>query len=194
MLRICLIGIAATLATVPAFATEPNAPITRREPSAADVATTPMNDLNLRKEQIAPVLTEAQEHPYDLAGLGRCAALAAEVGRLDAALGDDIDLQQSETHKISAGRVAQTVVGSFIPFRGLIREVSGANQQQRLVEAAVEAGIARRSFLKGVGQAKGCPYPARSANADAIARYGREREARAAAKVHPESETSATPK
>jgi hypothetical protein len=64
---------------------------------------------------------------------------------------------------MSPGRVAQSVVGSLIPFRGVIREISGANAHDRALREAVIAGVARRSFLKGIGQARGCRYPARSA-------------------------------
>ena len=55
------------------------------------------------------------------------------------------------------------MVGSFIPFRGLIREISGANEQERKLQLAIYAGSTRRSFLKGVGYQRGCPWPARPA-------------------------------
>lgn len=142
---------------------EPEKPITDQEPDVIDVATTPVTDLNLRKDEIPPVLLAAQANPYLIPGAGHCRQLAAAVGELDAVLGDDIDIPQVEGSSISGGRVAKWVVGSFIPFRGLIREISGANKQERKVQDAIEAGIARRSFLKGLGQAKGCRYPARSA-------------------------------
>lgn len=77
-------------------------------------------------------------------------------------LGDDIDVVSKGSKRTSAGHVAQEVIGSFIPFRGLIREVSGANAHKRAMETAIVAGLARRSFLKGTGQARGCAYPARS--------------------------------
>jgi len=153
---------------VPATAQEPQKPITEQEPDAVDVATTPMTDLNLRKGEIPPVLLAAQANPYTVENLGRCSQIAAAVGEFDAVLGDDIDLPQTDEKSVSTGRVAQWVVGSFIPFRGLIREVSGANAQQRKVQAAIEAGIARRSFLKGLGQAKGCRYPARPATPEVV--------------------------
>ncbi|MGG2005328.1 hypothetical protein [Novosphingobium resinovorum] len=60
------------------------------------------------------------------------------------------------------------MVASFIPFRGLIREVSGANAQDRKVNAAIQAGLTRRGFLKGVGSAKGCRYPASPAPASVV--------------------------
>lgn len=152
------------LAAAPAFAQpEPQKPVTRREPSAVDVIATPASDLNLKKDEIPPILLAAGVDPYGLGTLRRCADLSAEVARLDAVLGDDIDIAQSRSGRPSAGKVAQSVVGSFIPFRGVIREISGANENERRLQAAIYAGTARRSFLKGVGLQRGCPWPARSA-------------------------------
>jgi len=142
---------------------EPEKPVTDREPDAVDVATTPMTDLNLRRNEIPQLLIDAQTSPYSLAGLGRCSQLAARIGEFDAILGDDIDLPQSPGQRVSPGRIGEYVVGSFIPFRGLIREVSGAADQRRRMDQAIAAGIARRAFLKGIGQERGCRYPARSA-------------------------------
>jgi hypothetical protein len=148
---------------------EPEKPITERSPTMGDAVATPASDLNLKKDAIPPLLISAQERPYDLARLKRCSDIAAAVGELDAVLGPDIDLPQDAARRTSAGSVAQAAVGSFIPFRGLIREISGANESQRKLQAAVQAGIARRSFLKGVGGARGCRYPASPASAADIA-------------------------
>lgn len=166
----------ACLAASPALArgqqAEPEKPITDRSVSAADVVTTPMNDLNLRKDEIPTLLIAAQSRPYDTAGLKRCPQITTAVRELDAMLGDDLDLPQEDQNKMSAGRVAQAAVGSFIPFRGLIREISGANSQERKLNAAISAGNSRRAFLKGYGEAKGCAYPARSVTPAALqARY-----------------------
>lgn len=157
--------LAMALVATPALAQpdEPAKPLTNREPGALDVAATPVTDLNLRKDEIPQLLLDAQTRPYDLSGLGKCGQLAARIGEFDAILGDDIDLPQTPTQRVSAGRIGQYVVGSFIPFRGLIREVSGAADQQRRLNAAISAGLMRRSFLKGVGQERGCRYPARAA-------------------------------
>lgn len=150
-------------------AKSPDKPITEQDVDAADVALTPLSDLNLRKGEIPQLLIDAQEQPYTLAGLARCSQIAAAVGQLDAVLGEDIDVAQAKGQRVSAGRVAQSVAGSFIPFRGVIRELSGANAQERKVQAAIYAGTARRAFLKGVGQQRGCRYPARSATPEVIA-------------------------
>lgn len=166
--KICLIVAgAATLAQ--AQAREPDRPITDSDPDVMDVAKTPTTDLNITKEEIPPVLFAAWQKPYDLAGLDKCAEIAAAVGELDAALGPDFDLPQETRGRISAGRVAKWVVGSLIPFRGLIRELSGANAQERAVQAAIQAGLARRGFLKGVGAARGCKHPASPATPEIVA-------------------------
>lgn len=138
-------------------------PVTDRDVSAADVAATPVTDLNLRKGEIPAVLVRAEQEAYSLRGITTCAQITAAVGELDAVLGDDVDLPQTGERRTTAGRMAQSVVGSFIPFRGLIREVSGASSRERELQSAVMAGVARRAFLKGTGQARGCRYPARSA-------------------------------
>ncbi len=159
----------ATLCVSPAMARDPapsnqsDKPVNQRDISAGDVAATPLSDLNVRKTEMPPVLFAALEQGYSLRGLASCQQLSAAIIELNTALGDDIDMPQSGEQRMSAGRVAQSVIGSFIPFRGVIREVSGANNRDRDMQSAVLAAVARRSFLKGTGQARGCRYPARSA-------------------------------
>lgn len=160
----CTLGWAAS----PAAAQDPK-PVTDNSVSAVDVAATPIDSLNLRKKKVPAVLSDASANPYDLRGLSRCPAIAAEVRDLDAALGDDFDVAQASGRSMNAGYLAKSVVGSFIPFNGLIKEISGANAQERKMQAMIYAGVARRSFLKGVGQARGCGYPARTATARDIA-------------------------
>lgn len=140
-----------------------DARVTGQDISAQDVVTTPATDLNLKKDEIPALLLTAQQRPYTLGGLDTCRQLTAAIGELDAVLGDDVDVPQEGGRRVQPGRVAQSVVGSLIPFRGLIREISGANAHDRALQQAVVAGVARRSFLKGIGQGKGCRYPARSA-------------------------------
>ena len=135
-------------------------PITDTTPDAVDVAKTPVTDLGLDKKDIPPVLVAAIDEPYTLKGLKTCSQYSAAVLALDEVLGDDVDLPSEGRDGVNAGRVAKWAVGTFIPFRGLIREISGASAHDRAVLAAVRAGYARRSFLKGMGNAKGCKYPA----------------------------------
>lgn len=110
-------------------------------------------------------LLAIQDDPYSLAGLGRCAAIIREVEELNAVLGPDINEQVEDSkgkkRERTAGRVAGSVAGSFIPFGGLIGEVTGANAERRRYAVAVYAGTVRRGFLKGVGLQRGCKAPAR---------------------------------
>lgn len=190
-----LLALAATITATTAFTSsafaqddpKPGRPLMDREPTAIDVAATPMSDLNIRKDAIPPQLIAAQTNPYDLTGLNRCPRIAAAVGELDALLGEDIDVAPAEKRGPSAGKLAQWVVGTFIPFRGAIRELSGANEQRRRVQLAIQAGMTRRAFLKGVGQARGCRYPARAATAEVLALRTAEREAALAASETKES-------
>lgn len=137
-------------------------PVTERPVTAGDVIATPVSDLNLKKTDIPPLLISAQGDPYSLAGLKRCYEIGEAIVALDMVLGDDLDVPQDGRANTSAGSVAQAAVGAFIPFRGVIREISGANEHERKLREAIVAGTARRAFLKGYGQAKGCKYPARA--------------------------------
>jgi hypothetical protein len=136
-------------------------PVTNSSPDAQQVAETPLTDLNVKKGEIPPALIRAIDDPYSLSGLKSCPSLTREVGALNSVLGDDVDIAKRNKGRPSAGNVAQSVVGSFIPFRGVIREVSGASAEQRRMEAMIRAGMARRGFLKGIGMTRGCRYPAR---------------------------------
>ena len=114
---------------------------------------------------VPPKLLAIQEDPYSLAGLGKCAAIIREVEELNAVLGADVneqvDKSRAKKREETAGRVAGTVAGGIIPFRGLIAEVTGANAERRRYALAVYAGTVRRGFLKGVGLERGCKAPAR---------------------------------
>ena len=126
-----------------------------------DVAETPLEDVGLSKDEIPEVLLEAVEAPYAYEGLDTCNAIVAEIARLDTVLGEDYDLAGEKDTGIDTKGAAKSVVGSIIPFRGLVREVSGAAGDARKSSAAVMAGMVRRGYLKGLGQSRGCKYPAR---------------------------------
>lgn len=146
-----------------AHAQDKQRPMTDQTVTAKDVAATPIDDLNLRSRKVPEVLISAEEAPYSLAGLRGCAQLSRAIRDLDAVLGDDIDVAQAKGQKLDMGRLAKSAVSSFIPFEGVIKEISGASAHERAVQTAIYAGSVRRAFLKGLGQARGCPYPARAA-------------------------------
>ena len=148
---------------MPATAQEER-PVRGGDVDGRGVVMTPLDDLNMDGDEIPEVLREAQMDAYASEKLVDCAALGRELARLDAVLGKDFDLEQDKRRRITAGRVGKEVVSSFIPFRGLIREVTGAADEARELEDAIVAGATRRGYLKGLGKERGCAYPARPAS------------------------------
>jgi hypothetical protein len=140
------------------------------EPDAKEVAKTPLRDLNIDGRDIPEVLKAAARDPYATEGMGKCDALVSAIADLDMVLGADYDIAEDNGQKrISEGRIAQGFVGSIIPFRGLVREATGAASADRALNAAYTAGMVRRSFLKGWGLGRGCAYPARPKAMEAAA-------------------------
>lgn len=131
------------------------------EPDAMDVARTPLQDFNIDTDPIPEVLVKAMRDPYASEGLRKCNAIRAEIAELDRVMGADFDIAKDEDATLSEGRVAKSIVGMVIPFRGLVREISGANAKEREYNLALTAGFVRRSYLKGLGHGRGCAYPAR---------------------------------
>lgn len=133
----------------------------QEEPDAVDVARTPLEDLNIASKDIPEVLVAALRDPYDIEGILTCNDIVMRIAELDNTLGPDFDIPQEENRRISTGRVAKSVVGSLMPFRGIVREVSGANKRRAETRLAITAGMVRRAYLKGMGEARDCPYPSR---------------------------------
>lgn len=160
-----LIGAGLAVAMMPsaALARAADEPAAGRTPNAEDVAMTPLTDLNIRKDAVPAALLAALADPYASSDIRKCADVAAALAPLEAALGPDMDVAGRQSERLSAGVVAKSVVASFIPFRGILREVSGAAEHERTFESAIYAGAVRRGFLKGLGQQMKCPYPTRPA-------------------------------
>ncbi|GAB5488483.1 MAG: hypothetical protein Pars2KO_20530 [Parasphingorhabdus sp.] len=120
----------------------------------------PAKDVNLHKDKIPARLLEIQRAPYDLTNLDGCRAITSEIASLRPLLGPDVNedpkLTKAEKRERSVSRIAGGFLGGFIPFRGVLREVTGANAQRRKYRAAYAAGFARRSFLKGVAVSQNC--------------------------------------
>ncbi len=132
------------------------------EPDASEVARTPLRDLNIAAREIPEVLQIAARDPYAMQGMENCNALVTQIASLDTVLGADYDIADDDGNdRFSEGRIGQSVVGSILPFRGILREVTGAAGNDRALRAAYTAGMVRRAFLKGWGMGRGCAYPAR---------------------------------
>lgn len=131
--------------------------------SAGRIVTQPAKDVGAAKTTIPPALVAASADPYGMKGLATCKQIATAFRSLTDVLGPDF--QAGVTKKENkAGKLAQaggqTVVNSLIPFRGLVREVTGAAPAQRRLNRALDAGYARRGFLRGLYTARKCRSPA----------------------------------
>lgn len=130
-----------------------------------DAVTQPLSDVNLKRRELPPELIAVQDNPYDTRSLPDCAAIGSQLAALNKVLGPDFDeVEIDETARKRREGVASAaggLIGSLIPFRFLIREISGASRAERDYREALYAGIVRRGFLKGLGQARGCASPAR---------------------------------
>ncbi len=134
-----------------------------------DAALTPLNDLNLRRTQIPPVL-DVIVSPYEPVKVLTCGAIAADVSALTSVLGPDSDALPGPKDTVGqqlgdqAADFALDTVSStmtdIIPFRSVVRQISGATAWERRMRDAYERGIQRRAYLKGIGAALGCAPPA----------------------------------
>jgi hypothetical protein len=184
-------ALAAGLVLWAAPASAQRQPVTEPETSVRDVALTPLNDLNLTQDDVPAVLEQARAEPYSRAGISTCVDILRNVGDLDAVLGDDFDTDPPGERNLSVTNLAQRVVGSFIPFRGIIREISGANAAEFRFREAIAAGLMRRAYLKGIGQEMDCPYPASPASPELVARLNAQRAADEARENGDEPEVAA---
>jgi hypothetical protein len=132
---------------------------TEARKKTVEIGTQPVRDVGVMKREIPPILVSARENPYSLKGLKTCKQLAAEVVNLNEVLGPDY-VVGNEVKENRAGKLAEaggkTVINAIIPFRGLVREVTGAAPADRRLNAALDAGYARRGFLRGVHVKQGC--------------------------------------
>ena len=130
---------------------------------------TPFEDVGIKQDEIPEKLQRIEINPYAMPNPLRCDLLQKEIAELDALLGPDIctisdpngtgapsndyiDQGSSILHD-QAGDQAKSLVGSqlTLPFRSVVRRVSGADKHAREVAKAYQYGKLRRSFLKGVG-------------------------------------------
>ena len=128
-------------------------------------------DFGLMESKIPPVLLEAMADPYARVAPATCEALAAQIRRLEVALGPDLDAPVNTEHLSNMTRgkaqardasldALRSTVQDYIPFDGYIRIVSGAAHHDHRVLAAIQAGSIRRAYLKGMGEMEHCPAPA----------------------------------
>lgn len=154
-----------------ACAVRDTTPDSRPTSRIGEAVTAPLVDLNLLRTKIPEVLIEVQKSPYQKPADMDCMALSAEIQALDEALGPDLDAPipdidptliergRSEAGDAAIDALKGAAVG-WIPYRGWVRKLTGAERHSKEVSTAIAAGIVRRAYLKGIGQSHGCPAPA----------------------------------
>ena len=135
--------------------------------SVVGAAKAPLRDLNLIRTQVPDVLILALADPYARPKTKKCQELEALIQPLNDALGADLDVPPpaAELRMYQRGRPVALgamagVASDVIPFRGVIRQLSGAAKHDQYVQAAIVAGFSRRAYLKGLGEVRGCKPPA----------------------------------
>lgn len=118
----------------------------------------PLRDLSILQETPAEILVRAQVAPYAPPATPACASIAEELALLEAALGPDIDGPKAGEKDDLASKLAADAVGDLIglPYRGIVRRVTGAERREREARARKLAGSIRRGFLKGWARSVGC--------------------------------------
>lgn len=126
---------------------------------ASEIVTQPARDVGAIQAEIPALLQAASRGPYSLSGVRTCAQISANIAQLTGVLGPDFTAGAAMQENY-AGKVAEaggkTLVNTIIPFRGLVRELTGAAPAQRRLNAAIDAGHARRGFLHGLHRARRC--------------------------------------
>lgn len=126
---------------------------------AGRIASQPVRDVGIARTEIPPILQKTTEAPYAMPASRSCKGLNAAMAELTDALGPDFGTGK-ENNENRTGKIMEAggraIVNSLIPFRGLVREVTGAAPAERRLQAAISTGLARRGFLRGMARAKGC--------------------------------------
>lgn len=132
--------------------------------------TQPLEDFNLIRDKIPATLRRAEEGPYRQPEPFSCTAIQTEVAALDDALGPDMDVKDPSPSPRSdqgAAMAAKSAVAAvrdlttdWIPLRSWVRMLTGAERHSSTVRKAVNAGLMRRAYLKGVAQSQDCTLTA----------------------------------
>ncbi len=121
-----------------------------------EIVSQPARDVGIAKTKIPPLLLEVSEAPYTTAGTATCKQIAASIAELNEVIGPDFSTSPAKNKQDFAKIGGAAVVNSLIPFRGIVRAVSGASAAEQRKNAAIDAGIARRGFLRGLQSARKC--------------------------------------
>lgn len=134
----------------------------------------PFEDLGFKEQPIPEKLQVIQKNPYNLPKETTCEEIRKELDELDRLLGPDVCTPENPTGLMptrkgeyvedGASAIRNQAVGIVddyvgLPFRGIIRRLSGAERHAKEVVKAYQAGNLRRAFLKGIGASRGGRLP-----------------------------------
>jgi len=146
-------GLTLALVGLPALAAPPG-----EAPTLKGAVTQPLRDLNLMRTKVAPSLQTARAAPYDIADLKECEHIRAQIAQLDGVLGPDVDEDQDQPGVVKSLAASAVRSAVKLPFSGVVRYVTGADARERARQQSVQAGMARRAFLKGVALERCNPH------------------------------------
>lgn len=112
----------------------------------------PMRDLNVMRERTPEILQDAVRAPYAVPN-GGCASVRAQSLQLDAELGPDVDAPKPKEGRAQAFAADAVRSVAALPYRGVVRRITGAAARDEARSAAILAGMVRRGYLKGLLQA-----------------------------------------
>ena len=112
------------------------------------------------RENPPDILVRAADAPYDRPDQIGCASILSEIDALDLVLGPDLDQlpEEDEASDTDGNAVLSGAIASLIglPYRGIVRRLSGAGKREEMLRKAILAGMVRRGFLKGLSLDAGC--------------------------------------
>lgn len=134
---------------------------------AMSAVVSPFEDIGLVKAPISEKLEKIAENPYTMPKSLRCDKLRKEIAELDELVGpddsmpvgvlDNIDEKSTREYvdkgaDIAKNRAVDTVRShvDIIPYRSVVRAVSGADKHSRMAAYSLQSGKLRRAFLKGL--------------------------------------------
>lgn len=143
---------------------------TQTRDGLTNAALSPLEDFNLRRQEI-PALLVSLKHPYLSEERMTCTDIATRLAKLEEVIGPDWDASTEDDRRrtdqitdaasgFALGAVESGATG-WIPFRGLVRQATGAAGHEKKVARAYTLGAQQRAYLKGYGMAIGCALPAR---------------------------------
>jgi hypothetical protein len=125
-------------------------------PALAQVKPGSQQWLGLMGADIPPILQQARADPYRAAAEPACETIPREIMALNEALGPDVDALKTRT---GARQMAAGYVRGMVPYRGVVRFLTGADGKDKKLQAAATAGYARRGFLRGLEASLHCAPP-----------------------------------